>query len=112
MRPHRTFIRALGAFGAAALVLPETAAAVTDEEFNALKALVAQQGREIEQLQKTHGQDQQELQRLKQQMAGTQPVPTNATPLAESTAPMQPVAAPPTTPERTHNFLMAGDAEV
>ena len=112
MRPQLSFLRTLGVAGTLTIAIPGTAGGVTDEEMNALKALVAQQGRAIEQLQKEHENDQQELQRLKLQLVGNQPAPTNIAPVAQSTEPMPPVAAPPTTPDRTHDFMVVGDAEV
>lgn len=115
MKSQLPFFRTAGAFCAAAVLVPSGAFAITDEEFNALKALVAEQGKEIEQLQKVHEQDQQQLKQLTQQLAETQTVATNAAEKAESLkqmAQVQPVAAPPPPPGATHNFMMVGDAEV
>ena len=112
MKLQTQFISTLGVFCAAAVLLPRNAAAVTDEEFNALKALVEQQGEKIEQLEKTHEQDQNQLQQLKWQLAETQSVATNAAQKAESATEAQPMAMPPPAPAATHNFMMVGDAEV
>ena len=101
------------------IALPHRAMAVTDEEFNALKDLVTQQGKRIDQLdktheqdQKTHEQDQQQIERLKQQLGDTQTAVTNAMQKAEAAAQVQPVSPVPPGPAATHNFTMAGDAEI
>ena len=97
----------------AAVAVPQNANAVTDEEFNALKTLVEQQGREIDQLRKTHEQDQRELQQLKTERIESQTAATNGVPAVEPVAQVQPVSAPPpANPRATHNFMMVGDAEV
>ena len=101
------------AFCTAAILFPRNASAVTDEQFNALQSLVEQQGKEIEQLQKTHTNDQQQLEFLRRQLADTQITATNAAQKVESVAAqIQPVSAPPPAPGATHNFTMVGDAEV
>jgi len=108
-------IRYIGAVGAlcTAAALPQNAGAVTDEEFNALKALVTQQGHEIEQLNKIHEQDQRELQHLRETEMLSRSAATNTARAGESIAQVQPVAAPPpATPRATHDFMMVGDAEV
>ncbi len=111
-----------------ALHLPVCQAAfgVTEEEFKALRDLVTQQGRRLDQLEKTHEQDQktlgedqkiheqdqQEIQKLKQQLQDTQKTATDAQQKAEAAAQIQPVHPVPPTPAATHNFTMVGDAEV
>jgi hypothetical protein len=98
---------------------PFRAFAVTDSDFNALKELVTQQGRRIDQLEKTneldreiHRQDQQQIQRLQGLLAETQTGVTNAMQTAEAAARVQPVAAPAPAPAASHNFTMVGDAEI
>lgn len=105
---------------------PGGAAGVTDEEFKALKDLVIQQGRRLDQLeqghqrdqntieqsQKTHQQDKQQIQRLKQQVQDTQKTATEAREKAEATAQVEPVHPVPPIPGASHNFTMVGDAEV
>lgn len=100
---------------ATALVWPQCAAAVSDEEFNALKGLVTKQGQRIDQLDKTHDQDQkaheqdqQQIKQLRQQLGETQTAATNAVQKAEAAAQVQ----APSGPSATHNFMMVGDAEV
>ena len=109
-----------------AVALPQRAAAVTDEEFNALKDLVIKQGQRIDQLEKTHyqdqkmldqnqklrEQDQQQIQQLKQQLGETQKTATDAQQKAEAAAQVQPVHPMPGEGNATHNFTMVGDAEV
>jgi hypothetical protein len=110
------------------LALTRLEAAITDEEFNALKDLVTKQGQRLEQLEKAHEkdqqaiegaakvheQDQQELQRLKQQLQETQKTASEAQQKAEtaSQAQVQPVHPIPEGPAATHNFMVVGDAEV
>jgi hypothetical protein len=98
----------------------QRAAAVTDEEFNALKDLVTQQGQRIGQLeethqqdQKTHDQDQQQIQKMQQQLGETQTIATNAVEKAEAASRIQPIYPVPNAgPNATHNFMLVGDAEV
>src|SRR5690349_10248155 len=101
-------------------------AGVTDEEFKALKDLVIQQGRRLDQLeqaherdqktieqnQKVHEQDEQEIQKLKQQILDTQKTAGEAQQKAETASQIQPVHPVPPTPAATHNFAVVGDAEV
>jgi hypothetical protein len=101
-------------------------AGVTDEEFKALRDLVIQQGRRLDQLeeaherdqktieqnQKVHEQDEQEIQNLKQQILDTQKTATEAQQKTESVSQVQPVHSVPPIPAATHNFTMVGDAEV
>jgi hypothetical protein len=103
-----------------ALVLASSAtAAVSDDEFNALKDLVTKQGQRLDQLekahqadqeklqqsQKTHEQDQQQIQKLQQQLDQTQKTADSAQQKAEAAAQVQ-------GPSATHNFMVVGDAEV
>jgi len=76
-------------------------AAVSDEDFNALKATV-------QQLQSAHDQDQKQIQTLQQQLGETQTMATNA--IAEAGAVAQAQANPPR--NALHNFTMVGDAEI
>ena len=73
-------------------------AAVSDEDFNALKSVV-------QQLQKAHDQDQQQIQKLQQQLGDTQTLvqKTDATVQAQSASVVR---------NALHNFTMVGDAEV
>jgi hypothetical protein len=98
---------------------PRAGAAVTDEEFNALKKAVQQLGEKVQKLeqvhdqdQQTHQQDQQEIQRLKEQLGETQKTATNAQQKAEAAALVQPVRPMPGEGNATHNFTMVGDAEI
>ncbi len=101
-------------------------AAVSDEEFNALKEMVRklnekvqqmEQGREAdrqthEQDQKLHEQDQKQIQQLMQQMAETQKTAGEAQQKAEAASKVEPVHPVPPGATARHNFTMAGDAEV
>src|SRR5260370_20401179 len=102
------------------MVRVPVATAVTDEEFNALKELVAKQGQRIEQLEKAHDQaqktiqqdqrthqkDQQELQQLKQQLEETQKTANDAQQRAASVSQVQPIHPIPEGSSATHNFLV------
>jgi hypothetical protein len=101
------------------LTLPRQAwAAITDEEFNALKNMVQQLSDKVnkmeqvhEQDKQTHQQDQQKIQQLQQQLDQTHEIATNAVQKAEA-AQVQAVHALPAGPSATHQFQLAGDAEV
>jgi hypothetical protein len=107
-------------------VPPRAAAAIDDEEFKALKDLVTKQGQRLDQLEKTHQQDQktieqsqkvheqdqQEIQRLKQRVDETQKTAADAQQKAEAASQVQPVHPVPEGPAATHNFTMVGDAEI
>jgi hypothetical protein len=100
-------------------VTPRAGAAVTDEEFESLKKAVQQLGEKVQKLeqtheqdQKTHEQDQQQLQRLKEQLGETQKTASEAQQKAEAAAQAQPVPPMPGEGNATHNFTMAGDAEI
>jgi hypothetical protein len=112
--------------GLSAALTSPAAAAVSDDEFNALKDLVQKQGQRLDQLeksheqdqktieqdQKVHAQDQQEIQGLKQRLDETQKTATDAQQKAEAAAQVQPVHPVPEGPAATHNFTMVGDAEI
>jgi hypothetical protein len=106
--------------------LPTGAAEVSEADFNALKDLVNQQGKRLDQLeqaherdqktieqnQKVHEQDQQEIQKLRQQIQDTQKTAADAEQKAEAAAQVQPVHPVPPTAGASHNFMVVGDAEV
>jgi hypothetical protein len=101
------------------VALTPRAAAVTDEEFNALKNVVQQLGDKVQKLeqvhdqdQKTHVQDQQQIERLKEQVGETQKTATDAQQKAEAAAQAQTPKPMPGEGNATHNFTMVGDAEV
>lgn len=108
------------------LTFTQAFAAVSDDDFNALKDLVnklnqrldqlekshAQDQQTIDQNQKIHAQDQQEIQRLKQRLDETQKTATDAQQKAEAASQIQPVHPIPEGPSATHNFMVVGDAEV
>ncbi len=102
------------------LFTPSLQAAVSDEDFNALKAMVLKQGQQLDQLQKQHEQDQavhtldqQQISALQQQLQQTQALATNAAVKAEAASQIQPVyPVPNPAPRATHDFLVTGDAEV
>jgi hypothetical protein len=121
--PFRPALMTLCLMGA----MPHTLiAAVTDEEFNALKELVTRQGQRIDQLEQTHNQDQrkieetrkvhqqdeQEIQNLKQRLEQTQKTATDAQQKAVAASQVQPVHPIPGGPSATHNFMVVGDAEI
>ncbi len=87
---------------------PSASAVVSDEDFNALKSMVQQMNQQMEDLKKTHDQDQQQIQVLKQQVGDTQNLATNAVQKADAVALAQ--ATPPR--NALHNFTMVGDAEI
>ena len=114
MNPQILKLRTLGAACVAITLLPAgTRAAITDEQFNALKALVEQQGQEIKSLEQTHQEDRQQISQLKSQLVETQSAATHAVEKADAAAlQSQALVAPPPVPPRTHDFVMTGDAEV
>ena len=106
---------------AGCLALASSARAqVSTNDFNALKKMVEQLNEKVQQLDqsheqdlKTHAADQQELQRLRQQVGESQTAATNAPQTAEPVASAQssyPVVN--ASPSAKHNFTMVGDAEV
>jgi len=88
------------------------AAAVTDDEFNALKKMVQQLGEKVQKLEQTHDQDQQQIQRLKEQLGETQKTATEAQQKAEAVEQVQATKPMPGEGNATHNFTMVGDAEI
>src|SRR5215471_5035716 len=107
---------------ALAVELPSYAA-VSDEEFKALKDLVTKQGQRIDELEKTraqdkraldesqkiHEQDQQEIERLKQRLDETQKSATAVQQKVEAAAQVQPIHPIPEGSSATHNFMVVGD---
>ena len=103
------------------LALLPCAAAVDENDFNALKELVIKQGQKIEllekareqdqkaldQTRKVHEQDQQQIEQLKQQVGETQKVAADAVTKVDAAA-----ASKVAGPSAAHNFTMVGDAEV
>ena len=90
----------------------QASAAVSVEDFNALKNLVTEQGQKIEQLEKTNALDRQQIQQLQQQLGQTQTVATNAEQKVETLSQIQPTyPLPNPTAGATHNFMIVGDAE-
>lgn len=125
MNLHPAYWRTLVIACATGLAVTAGAADVSDQEFRALKNLVLQQGRRLDQLEQAHASDQkkveeyqkqheedlQEIQRLKQPVLGSERTIVPGPPTAE--APVAPPVHPvPPAPSATHNFLLAGDAEV
>ena len=110
---------AVGVCALGMAVPPRATAAVSDEDFNALKKTVQQLNDQVQKLmqmheqdQKTHQQDQQSIQQLKEQLGETRQMATNAVQKAEAAGQVQPVAPVPPGQAATHNFAVVGDAEV
>jgi hypothetical protein len=119
MRTRTKLCAILAAGCALGVALTPRAAAVTDEEFEALKKMVQQLGDKVQKLeqvhdqdQKTHEQDQQQIQHLKQQVGETQKTATEAQQKADTVAQAQAVRPMPGEGNATHNFTMVGDAEI
>src|ERR1017187_2575747 len=119
MKIHTRFCGILAAGCALGVALTPRAAAVTDEEFNTWKTMVQQLVEKVQKLegvhdqdQKTHEQDQQQIQRLKEQVGETQKTATNALQQVKAVAQAQPPRPMPGEGNATHNFTMAGDAEI
>ncbi|HYA78928.1 MAG TPA: hypothetical protein VED19_00290, partial [Candidatus Nitrosopolaris sp.] len=92
---------------------PRASAVVSDEDFNALKQLVTEEGQKIDQLEETNALNRQEIQQLKQQLGQTQTLATNAAQKVETLSQIQPTyPLPNPTAGATHNFMIVGDAEV
>jgi len=111
----RSLILGAAAGGCAAgLLVPATSsAAVSEEAFNALSDMVGKQGQALEELKKTHAQDQLVIQQLQQQVGQTSQLATNAEQKAEAAAQSQTVyQAPNPATSASHNFIVTGDAEV
>lgn len=120
MKKRSLIYGAVAAGCALSVALPRQAwAAVSDEDFNALKSMVQRLGDKVQKLeqvheqdQQVHQQDQQKIQQLQQQVGETQQIATNAVQKAEAAAQVQPVHPIPPGASATHNFMMVGDAEV
>jgi hypothetical protein len=128
MKIHSLILSAVAAGCALGVALPPcAAAAVSDEDFNALRSMVTNQDQRIgqqdqrigqleklhEQDQQTHAQDQQTIQQLQQRLGETQLLATNAAQKAEAAARVQPAyPLPGGALSATHNFTMVGDAEI
>ena len=92
-------------------------AAVSDEDFNAVKSMLQELNEKVKKLeqdhdrdQQLHRQDQQKIDRLQQDLGQTQQIATNAAARAEAAAqavPSQTLAGP----GATHQFQLVGDAE-
>lgn len=95
------------ALAASLSLSPRAMAAVSDDDFNALKAEVEQMNQKMQGLEQTNQQDKQKIQDLQKQLETTQSVAADAQQKAESAQP-----PPPPPPNATHNFTLAGDAEV
>lgn len=98
---------------------PRAAGQVSQSDFEALKKMVEQLNSKVEKLeqthdqdQKTHEQDKERIQKLERQLGETQLMATNAAQKAEAAAQVQPVTAVPAGPPASHDFSLAGDAEV
>lgn len=119
MKKHSLIFGAVAAGCALNVALPRAAwAAVSDEDFNALKSMVQQLNNKVQKLeqvhdqdQQVHQQDQQKIQQLQLQADQTQQLATNAVQKAEAASQVQPVHPVPPGPGATHNFTMVGDAE-
>ncbi len=103
------------------------AADISPEDFSALRELVLQQGKRLDQLeqehradqqkldqaQKQHALDQQELELLRQQgKSNSVPAVVFEQKPGSEVATVQPVHPIPSTATATHNVVLAGDAEV
>ncbi len=86
---------------------PCAMAVVSDEDFNALKTKFEQMDQKMEKLEQADEQHQQKIHYLEKQLQTTQSVAAEAQQKAESAQP-----PPPPPPNATHNFTLAGDAEV
>ena len=93
-------------------------AAVSDEDFNALKQAVQQLSRKVESLEATHQEDQAKIRKLQRRVAEA-PASSELPPIAMggkgSQSPasrLETAAADIAGPLATHNFTMIGDAEV
>jgi hypothetical protein len=109
----RSIILGAAAGGCAAGMVLPASATVSDEAFNALSDMVSKQGQALDDLKKTHDQDQQLIQQLQQQLGQTSQLATNAEQKAEAAGQTQTVyQAPNPATTTTHNFMVVGDAEV
>jgi regulator of replication initiation timing len=101
------------------LLPPRAAAAVSDDDFNALKNQVQQLNDQVQELKRehqqdgiTHNEDQMKIQQMQQQLGETQVLATNAVQKAEAAARLQPTKPVAGGMSALHNFSMVGDAEV
>jgi hypothetical protein len=98
---------------------PWVTAEVSDADFNALKDTVQKLGEQVQALQQsnivqqqTHEQDTQQIQQLKQKLAETQQIATNAEQKSIEASMTQPMPRQPIDEATVnHNFMMLGDAE-
>ena len=98
------------AAGTTLIVASRAPAAVSDEDFNALKQIVTNQGQKIDKLENVHQQDQQQIQQLQQQLGQS---PSNSAENATvAVNQIQPIYPLPPGINATHDFTMVGDAEV
>jgi type II secretory pathway pseudopilin PulG len=117
MKTRSLILGVIIATGTLGVFLPWQAKAVTDEEFRAMQ-------QQILDLQKGRQEDQQEIQKLKEQIGATQKTTEEtqkkveetqktASAAAEAAAKVQPVAPVPSEGIlATHNVSLVGDAEV
>jgi hypothetical protein len=120
MKKHALISFLLAVACAAGVVSPRRArAAVSDEDFNALKDAVQQLNEKVKKLeqvhdqdQQTHQQDQQKIQQLQKDLDQTQQLATNAVQKAEAASQVQPIHPVTPGPSATHHFQLAGDAEI
>jgi len=109
MKKSTRILSAAAACTILGIALPQPAsAAVSDDDFNALKNTVEQMSQQMQEFQKTHQQDQQQIQQLQQQLGETQNLATNAVEKADAVA----LAQANSPRSALHNFTMVGDAEV
>ena len=101
------------------LVVPQSASAqVSEEQFNAFKNMVLDRIQKLEQMHeqdvKTHQQDQEQIKQLTRHGGETQQAAPDAPQKPEPAPAIQPVypVPPGTDLNATHNFTMAGDAEI
>jgi hypothetical protein len=119
MKIH-SIILSMAAGCAMGLLLPARAvAAVSDDDFNALKNQVQQLNDQVQELKRehqqdgiTHNEDQMKIQQMQQQLGETQVLATNAVQKAEAAAKLQPTKPVAGGMSALHNFSMVGDAEV
>jgi hypothetical protein len=124
MKAVRVIIIRASLICAAMMTIPVRGQGVTEEQFNALKEQVRQQGEamqklmeEVKQLQQTnaaaeqtHQKDKEQIQELQQRLA-QQPAATNA-PVVESVVELAPMPRVPIDEATVnHNFSVLGDAE-
>jgi hypothetical protein len=98
------------------LIFPvHVAAAVSDEDFNALKNLVQQMDKKLQSLEQTNQLDQQTIKQLQQQLGDTKKTANDAEQKSIAAAQAQTASVPHLPIDETtvnHNFQMLGDAEI